>query len=188
MKPSYPESPQLSGHNQEAEGHMASDPSAGVPPQSTLIIEECFQEIQELRERLAALESPGEAASEESSDEEPPLDIEAPEALLSNLRKESEKLLGKKKSLKKLKAEIAQSGLFSNDFYRSSYPDIVDSGLDPLDHFLLHGAAEGRNPSQDFHTLFYLQANPDVAEAGINPLLHFIQFGKAEDRPTRPAA
>jgi hypothetical protein len=83
--------------------------------------------------------------------------------------------------------ELAASGLFDAGFYRASHPDVTASGLDPITHYLRHGAAEGRNPSQHFDTRFYLAGAPDVASAGINPLLHFLRTGAAEGRSPCPA-
>ena len=64
-------------------------------------------------------------------------------------------------------------------------PDVRDSGADPIEHYLVHGATEGRDPSGEFQTRFYLEAYPDVAGAGINPLVHYILHGAAEGRATK---
>lgn len=77
---------------------------------------------------------------------------------------------------------IAASGLFDADYYLTQYPDIADAGVDPIRHYIDHGAAERRNPSADFNTLFYTEAYPDVAPSGMNPLAHYIKAGKAEGR------
>src|SRR4051812_14490961 len=54
--------------------------------------------------------------------------------------------------------------------------------INPLIHFLLSGAAQGRNPHPEFDLRYYLENNPDVAEAGGNPLAHFLQYGLPEGR------
>ena len=61
----------------------------------------------------------------------------------------------------------ALAGFFDADWYLSRYPDIVDSGHEPLQHFVRHGAAEGRDPNRFFDGAWYL-ANimPDVASQG----------------------
>jgi hypothetical protein len=59
---------------------------------------------------------------------------------------------------------------------------VAAAGVDPAEHYLRFGAAEGRNPSPKFDTVYYLESNPDVAAAGVNPLLHYIQFGISEGR------
>ncbi|TIC78511.1 glycosyltransferase [Crenobacter intestini] len=35
---------------------------------------------------------------------------------------------------------------FDSDFYLSAYPDIAESGVDPVEHYLRHGRHEGRKP------------------------------------------
>ena len=76
--------------------------------------------------------------------------------------------------------------LFDRSFYLNRYPDVARSGVHPVAHFLLYGAAEGRQPHPLFDTAGYLAANPDVAAAGQNPLLHFLRYGWKEQR--RPNA
>jgi hypothetical protein len=77
---------------------------------------------------------------------------------------------------------IEQSGLFDEKWYLAEYPDVASTGINPKEHYLRFGAAEGRNPSPVFDTKYYLQSNPDVAAAGVNPLLHYIEFGILEGR------
>jgi predicted nuclease with TOPRIM domain len=89
-----------------------------------------------------------------------------------------------KKRLRRQCALISQSGLFDAAWYSSTYPDVVQSGIDPVEHYLRHGAREGRNPSPRFHTQNYLRRYPDVAKATppLNPLLHYVLHGKKEGR------
>ncbi len=79
-------------------------------------------------------------------------------------------------------AVLREAGVFDADYYRRSYPDVAESGADPLRHYLKYGAAEGRNPSAMFDTAYYLQHNPDVARSGANPLVHFCTRGWKELR------
>ncbi len=78
--------------------------------------------------------------------------------------------------------EVFECDLFSSDWYLDQYQDVAAAGVDPLQHYLSHGAVEGRDPGPVFSTSAYLALNPDVAEAGINPLLHYIRYGKQEGR------
>lgn len=81
-------------------------------------------------------------------------------------------------------AEIVdKSGLFDRSYYLEANPDVAIGGGDALDHYLRHGAAEGRNPNPYFHSRWYLETNTDVAKANINPLLHYILYGERENRP-----
>jgi GT2 family glycosyltransferase len=77
---------------------------------------------------------------------------------------------------------IAKSGVFNTDWYLRSYPDVAAAGIDPVHHYIAHGAAEGRKPAPSVDTRGYLSANPDVAAGGMDPLLHYILHGRAEGR------
>ena len=54
--------------------------------------------------------------------------------------------------------------------------------VDPLVHYIEHGARDGLAPNPWFEAEFYLVNNPDVAAAGLNPLFHFARHGWAELR------
>jgi len=41
---------------------------------------------------------------------------------------------------------LRESGVFDAVFYLVAYPDVAASGMDPLFHYLRHGAREGRSP------------------------------------------
>jgi hypothetical protein len=73
-------------------------------------------------------------------------------------------------------------GGFDPTFYLRQNRDVAEDGVDPLQHYLVHGWKEGRNPSEYFSSADYLAANPDVAQAGVNPLLHFLEYGLIEGR------
>ncbi|HEX6828397.1 MAG TPA: hypothetical protein VF104_05405 [Burkholderiales bacterium] len=81
---------------------------------------------------------------------------------------------------------IDNSGLFDREWYLAQYGDVRRAGIDPVRHYLMFGAAEGRNPSPEFDTRFYVATYHDVAEAGTNPLVHFIKFGRGEGRKPLP--
>jgi Methyltransferase domain len=89
-----------------------------------------------------------------------------------------------KKRLQRQCSLLTESGLFDAAWYSTTYPDVVQSGLDPVEHYLRHGAREGRNPSTRFNTQNYLRRYPDVAKATppLNPLLHYVLHGKKEGR------
>jgi FkbM family methyltransferase len=71
---------------------------------------------------------------------------------------------------------------FDREYYLKQYPDVAESGMDPMEHYLLFGWKEARNPSEFFDSTEYLAAHPDVAEAGMNPLEHFLKHGMSEGR------
>lgn len=78
--------------------------------------------------------------------------------------------------LKRSKKIIERSGLFDGDWYLREYPDVAESGQDPVLHYLVFGAKEGRQPNANFMTM----SGPagGSSEGGENPLLAFIAAGK----------
>ncbi len=76
--------------------------------------------------------------------------------------------------------------LLDGAWYLRTYPDVAAAGIDPLEHFLSSGMAEGRDPSPLFSSAHYLSAHPDVAQSGIQPLWHFLTSGGAENRASHP--
>ena len=81
---------------------------------------------------------------------------------------------------------LLQSGLFDTGFYLRHNPDVAQSGLDPVEHYLAAGAAGTRQPHPLFDANWYLAQNPDVAAAGLNPLLHYLEAGWREHRNPNP--
>lgn len=81
---------------------------------------------------------------------------------------------------------IRASGHVHRRWYKSTYPEVAELRLDPAEHYLLMGAAMGRNPGKAFDTKFYLARYPDAAESGMNPLVHYVLYGKARGYLTHP--
>ncbi len=81
---------------------------------------------------------------------------------------------------------LRASGLFDTAWYLEAYPDVAARKVDPLEHYIRHGAREGRDPNRLFSSSWYLANNPDVAESGLNPLAHFVQRGAKEGRNPGP--
>ena len=82
---------------------------------------------------------------------------------------------------------IAQSFLFNPSWYKSRYHDVKKAGVDPIHHYLRHGAKEGRDPSSHFSTLFYVNTYPEILNTGLNPLFHYLKIGKFKDWKIRPS-
>jgi len=92
---------------------------------------------------------------------------------------------GRWKKLRRLAGDyrvIAASPLFDRRWYLANNPDVAVKSEDPVLHYLLYGAQEGRAPGPNFDGNGYLKANPDVAGLRINPLVHYTQFGHNENR------
>ncbi|MFC4171943.1 carbohydrate-binding protein [Microvirga sp. GCM10011540] len=89
----------------------------------------------------------------------------------------------------------ALSASFDGAAYLAANPDVAAAGMDPLDHYVRFGAAEGRSaPGLDprhvvgreitdgFDSDFYLLNNPDVVAAGVEASFHFENHGWKEGR------
>jgi predicted nucleic acid-binding Zn-ribbon protein len=72
---------------------------------------------------------------------------------------------------------LRSSGLFDKEYYLAQNPDVAAEGVDPIQHYVRSGAAEGRDPSRLFDTSAYLETHPELATSGINPLLHYVLYG-----------
>ncbi|WP_242011176.1 hypothetical protein [Acetobacter fallax] len=75
---------------------------------------------------------------------------------------------------------------FDREWYVRTYPDVAQSGMDPVRHFRECGDREGRNPNPHFNARLYLAANPDAAHGSLTPFEHFIMYGIEERRRLRP--
>jgi FkbM family methyltransferase len=79
---------------------------------------------------------------------------------------------------------VRESGLFDDEFYVAHNPDVP---LDlALEHYMRHGAAEGRRPNALFDGHWYAAAYPDVASTTVNPLVHYLLAGAREGRDPGP--
>lgn len=87
----------------------------------------------------------------------------------------------KRKLLKQIEI-ISQSEYFDAEWYLRNNLDVAYSSINPIEHFLLFGASEGREPSPKFSCKSYRDENPDVAQSNVNPLLHYLKYGIKEGR------
>jgi hypothetical protein len=89
----------------------------------------------------------------------------------------------------------ALAAVFDGAAYLAANPDVAAAGMDPLEHYVLYGAAEGRAaPGLDsthvvgreivdgFDRDYYLLNNQDVAAAGMDATFHFATYGWKEGR------
>lgn len=75
---------------------------------------------------------------------------------------------------------------FDAAHYLANNEDVRQSDMDPLEHFMLHGAAELRNPNAWFDTGFYVRDNSEVVDAEVNPFWHYLAHGRAAGRRPGP--
>ncbi len=64
--------------------------------------------------------------------------------------------------------------VFDGAYYLDTNNDVAAGGADPFEHFMVFGAAEGRNPAADFDVNFYRNRYASYLN-GENPLLHFLE-------------
>ncbi|MBM3595356.1 MAG: glycosyltransferase [Alphaproteobacteria bacterium] len=82
---------------------------------------------------------------------------------------------------------VSPHPLFDSEFYLTAYPDVADSGMFPLVHYVMHGWREGRDPHPLFPNDWYLAQNPDVVAHGqLSPLDHYLMHGWKEGRWPNP--
>lgn len=77
---------------------------------------------------------------------------------------------------------LHRSGLFDEQYYCESNPDVDTDEISPLEHYLSVGGFEGRRPNRLFDSAYYLATYSDVAKARINPALHYFLYGAPEGR------
>src|SRR5271170_4367788 len=80
---------------------------------------------------------------------------------------------------RQVEKRLVRSG-FDRNWYLDQYPDVRDSNIEPLRHYMTWGIHEQRDPNPLFSTSFYLAENPDVKRDDINPFAHYLQYGWAE--------
>ena len=81
---------------------------------------------------------------------------------------------------------IRASKQVHSKWYLETYPDVAALGMDAATHYLLYGAAMGRNPGKKFDTRFYQASYPDAAASNLNPVVHYVLHGHDKDYATRP--
>ncbi len=72
---------------------------------------------------------------------------------------------------------LAGSRLFDEKFYLTRNPDVSASGMPAVIHYVLTGAAEGRDPHPLFSTTFYVGQVSGLAARDRNPLHHYLTHG-----------
>lgn len=83
------------------------------------------------------------------------------------------------------KRPLSPNPFFDCQWYLQHNPDVAAAGLNPLLHFVLAGANEGRQPNPDFYPAYYREQLP-AAERQENPLTHYLLHGRHEGRRTDP--
>jgi hypothetical protein len=88
-----------------------------------------------------------------------------------------EKVLFKRRHLRRFKNKVRKSGLFDPSWYIFQNIDVQAAGIDPLDHFCCYGDRELLHPSANFDSHLYAEAF-GVKILRLGPLEHFLSRGK----------
>lgn len=83
---------------------------------------------------------------------------------------------------------IMVSGLYDEEWYVRTYPELLKSKHSPLGHFIKHGREKGHSPGPLFDAAAYMADNPELHGTRVNPLVHYLQFGKSRGRPIFPVS
>ncbi|MDR0911655.1 MAG: glycosyltransferase [Methanobrevibacter sp.] len=89
-----------------------------------------------------------------------------------------------KETYRNLKAypKIKSSKLFNEKYYIKNTPNLKNTPMNPIIHYLYYGYKENKNPSKKFNTKYYQNKYKKVKKSGINPLVHYLLWGKKEGK------
>jgi len=73
---------------------------------------------------------------------------------------------------------VTESSLVDKDWYLTFYSDLTGSDVCPIEHYVLFGWKEGRNPNAYFDTNWFI--NEYQLESNVCPLLHYIDNWRAK--------
>jgi glycosyltransferase involved in cell wall biosynthesis len=77
---------------------------------------------------------------------------------------------------KKIYELLLKSKLFNAEYYLDKYVDIKDAKMDPLEHYVIAGDLESREPNSFFRPLWYrVQVGPTIGKT--NTLVHYLLAG-----------
>ncbi len=75
---------------------------------------------------------------------------------------------------------------FDADFYNAMSSELPELGIDPLQHYLLYGWREDRDPAPWFSTRFYRRSYPQHENYRLDPLSHYLIWGRSRGFRTHP--
>lgn len=78
--------------------------------------------------------------------------------------------------------------LFDVAYYLKCNPDVREAGWGAFEHYLAHGAEEGRSPNPHFIADWYLEQDPELPRGRLAAFVHFVRQGVREGRLPGPAA
>ncbi len=81
---------------------------------------------------------------------------------------------------------VLDSGLFDEQYYLRSNPDVLSLRIPPLFHFFVFGVRECRDPHFLFDVRYYTERNRGLLDSFTNPLVHYLTRGAYEGRDPHP--
>ena len=81
---------------------------------------------------------------------------------------------------------LHRCNLFDSAGYLRRNPDVASAGMNPLMHYIEHGARTGRNPNSWFDTDAYFGRHPGLRDSGVNPLYHYYRSGGGRETMASP--
>lgn len=82
---------------------------------------------------------------------------------------------------------LLEYGIFDEAWYRTTYPDVVAAGFDPLVHYVNLGDAEGRRPNAYFDPGFYRRECGEQPPRSVCALYHYARIGEPLGLAASPA-
>lgn len=86
--------------------------------------------------------------------------------------------------LKELIEIVKSSEQFDEEWYTTTYPDVLMSELNPAEHFVRIGSRLGREPNASFNTLSYVHSHPEVDWSCTIPFVHSLAPRLITNNPT----
>jgi hypothetical protein len=100
---------------------------------------------------------------------------------MASIEKDVKLLLGEQSIVSSEDVKALVEAVFDSEFYVRTNVDLT-ADTPPLEHYLVHGWREGRNPSATFDTTAYLNADPALKAIEACPLIHYVLCGAMEQR------
>jgi GT2 family glycosyltransferase len=104
---------------------------------------------------------------------------------LGSLLRPQQRIIGAREQVS-FPAESKFSALFDPQWYLDQNPEVKETGMDPLQHYLRYGARMGRDPHPLFETKWYLNQKPELTNIALSPLEHYVSYGAREGRSPHP--
>ncbi|MCT8997415.1 hypothetical protein [Chelativorans intermedius] len=133
---------------QEAEARRAeAEKAAARSRELSSRLDARFDEIAQMSRLLRAREAEAEAGRARAEQAAAQAAVELGRAVTALMEDRRHPLFWAQARLRRAIAIVRRSGLFDAEWYRSHYPDVAQSDVEPIKHYVLFGAREGRRPN-----------------------------------------